>query len=194
MIATFKVGQLVLKLIPVKPQGITKGFWKPWDGPFRIVDVKSDIVYKVKRCQEPFDEHIANIETLREYDEREETRYIEYSLERKNRFAFSRKNFRDKCKDDNSCQESSEQRDSNDEVTVLIQGRSSLIPEIQEVRASREPVQECKIEIPLNVTYIYVQARKSIIRNQHEYFKPRSKLYISWTRKIMLVHGKILSR
>ncbi|KAI1298493.1 Pro-Pol polyprotein [Halotydeus destructor] len=141
LIATFKKGQHVLKLIPVKPQGITKGFWKPWDGPFKVMDVKSDIIYKIQRCKEPFDEHIANVETLRAYDEREETRYIQYSLERKNRFAFQRKNFRDP----------NQQKDSSNEfeesVLIEIQGKASIAHHQSIAQSSGQIRKECAIDM-----------------------------------------------
>ncbi|KAI1298302.1 Pro-Pol polyprotein [Halotydeus destructor] len=118
MVPKFIVGQTVLRLCPIKPQNKVKGFWKPWEGPYKVIKVISEIIYVIKRVAEPFDEHAVNIDTLRSYDAKEELKFIEYSLEMKSRFDFLKKNFRDPDKSKYNKDDELEDIDLEDKLDV----------------------------------------------------------------------------
>ncbi|KAI1290446.1 Transposon Ty3-G Gag-Pol polyprotein [Halotydeus destructor] len=87
LVPRFVEGEEVLKLQPIKPAGKVKGFWKPYDGPYRVVKMTHPNVYVIKRENEE-EEYIVNVDNLKKYHSSEESRYFEYSKNRKKRFPF----------------------------------------------------------------------------------------------------------
>ena len=63
----YQVGDSVWLHCPAIPRGRSRKFHRPWQGPFEVIKVISDVVYRIRRCSSPRQRLVVHFNRLKPY-------------------------------------------------------------------------------------------------------------------------------
>ena len=64
---TFETGSLVLLHCPAVPRGKSRKFYRPWQGPFKVVKKIGSVVYRIQHLQNPRKRLVVHSNRLKRY-------------------------------------------------------------------------------------------------------------------------------
>ena len=65
--AYYQVGDLVWLHCPASPRGRSRKFHRPWQGPFEVVKLINDVVYRIRCCSSPRRRLVVHFNRLKPY-------------------------------------------------------------------------------------------------------------------------------
>ena len=64
----YRAGDLIWLHCPAIPRGHSRKFHRPWQGPFEVIEVISDVVYRVRRYSSPRQRLVVHFNRLKPYN------------------------------------------------------------------------------------------------------------------------------
>lgn len=67
MLPVFESGDQVWYNDPIRPQNVAKGQWKPWVGPYQVIEAYQGVSYKIVRVDDPVEVKTVHFSRLKRY-------------------------------------------------------------------------------------------------------------------------------